>query len=173
MPIVTVALGLILLVFGRNVFWLGVAVLGFFLGMAVAGTLLADQPQWVILLMGVAAGLLGALVAVLTQRVAFALAGGYAGAYLALMAARSFGVGGPSALWWVTGGVLGAVLTTLVLDWAIIALTSAVGAAAIVDAGGLGPTPAGLLFVVLTAVGVVMQARRMGPRRAKGPRSAQ
>jgi hypothetical protein len=104
MQIFTMGLGLILLVLGRKLFWLCVAVLGFFLGMAVAGALLVDQPMWVMLLMGLGAGLLGGLLAILAQRVAFATAGFYAGAYLALSAAAAFGFGGHRTVWFAAGG---------------------------------------------------------------------
>jgi hypothetical protein len=172
MQIVTMGLGLLLLVLGRKLFWLGVAVLGFLLGMACAEALLVDQPTWVMLLVGLGAGLLGGLLAILAQRVAFACAGCYAGAYLALLAAPAFGFGSHRTLWCVAGGVIGAVLATLLIDWALIALTSFAGASAIVDAGSLSATTAALSFVGLTVVGMAVQARLMGPRLAKGHRSA-
>jgi len=172
MQIFNVGLALLLLVLGRKLFWLGVAVLGFFLGMAVAEALLVDQPTWARLLMGLGAGLLGGLLAILAQRVAFAFAGFYAGAYLALSAAVALGFGGHRTLWVVAGGVIGAVLATWIMNWAIIALTSLVGASAIVGAASMGQTTGALIFVGLTVVGMVVQARLMRPRPAKGPLSA-
>jgi hypothetical protein len=168
MQVFTMGLGLILLVLGRKLFWLCVAVLGFFLGMEFAGALLVDQPKWVMFLIGLGAGLLGALLAILAERAAFAFAGFCAGAYLALTAAPSFGFGGHSTLSLAAGGVIGAVLASLIMDWAIIALTSVVGAGAIVDAASMGQTTGALIVVVLTVVGIVVQARLMGPRLAKG-----
>ena len=170
MQIFNVGLALLLLVLGRKLFWLGVAVLGFFLGMAVAEALLVDQPPWARLLMGLGAGLLGGLLAILAQRVAFA--GFYSGAYLALSAAVALGFGGHRTLWVVAGGVIGAVLATWIMNWAIIALTSLVGASAIVGAASMGQTTGALIFVGLTVVGMVVQARLMRPRPAKGPLSA-
>jgi Domain of unknown function (DUF4203) len=163
MQIVTVGLGLLLLILGRKMFWLGVAILGFFFGMAVAGTVLVDQPAWVTLLVGLGAGLLGGLLAMLAQRVAFAIAGGYAGAYLALSAAAALGFGGHRTLWVVAGGVIGAVLAARIMDWALIALTSLVGAGAIVNAVSLGQTTGALLFVGLTVVGMAVQRKLMRP----------
>jgi Domain of unknown function (DUF4203) len=169
MQLFTMGLGLILLVFGRKLFWLCVAVLGFFLGMEFAGVLLVDQPRWAMLLIGLGAGLLGALLAVLAERVAFALAGFYAGAYLALEAARSFGTGDHSTLWLLAGGAIGAVLAALIMDWAIIVLSSLVGAGAIVGATSMGPTTAALVFVVLTVVGIVVQEKLMAKPRYHAP----
>ena len=168
MQIFNVGLGLLLLVLGRKLFWLGVAILGFFLGMAVAEALLVDQTTWVTLLVGLGAGLLGGLLALLAQRLAFAIAGFYAGAYLALSAAVALGFGGHRTLWVVAGGVIGAVLATRILDWALIALTSLVGASAIVTAGGMGPTTTALSFLGLAVIGMVVQARLMRPRPTTG-----
>ena len=166
MQLFTMALGLILLVLGRKLFWLCVAVLGFFLGLEFAGVLLVDQPGWMALVIGLGAGLIGALLAVLAERVAFAVAGFSAGAYLALTPARSFGAGGYGMLWLAAGGVIGAVLALLIMDWAIIVLSSAVGALAIAGAAGLPQTAGALAFVALTVVGTAVQARLMArPRR--------
>lgn len=159
MQLFNIGLGLILLLFGRKLFWLCVAVLGFLLGLEVAGSLLIDQSKWVMLVIGVGAGLLGALLAVVAQRVAFALAGFYAGAYLALVAAPSLGAGTHSTLWFAVGGIIGAVLAALIVDWAIILLSSLVGAGAIVSAAGMGQAAGALVFVALTIVGTVVQAR--------------
>ncbi len=168
MQIVTMGLGLFLLVLGRKLFWLCVAVLGFLLGIAVAEALLVEQPTWARLLMGLGAGLLGGLLAILAQRVAFAFAGFCAGAYLALSVAAAFGFGGHRTLWFAVGGVIGALLAARIIDWALIALTSLVGASAIVDAGNLGATTAPLSFVALTVVGIVVQRRLMRPRPTTG-----
>jgi hypothetical protein len=165
MQLLTMGLGLVLLVFGRKLFWLGVGVLGFFLGMKLAGVLLVDQPQWVMLLMGLAAGVLGAILAILAERVAFALAGFYAGAYLALIAAHSFGFASQGTLWLAAGGVIGAVVAALIMDWAIIVLSSLAGAGAIVGAVDLSETTGTLAFLILTAVGAAVQARLMAPPR--------
>jgi hypothetical protein len=167
MQLFTMALGVILLVLGRKLFWLCVAALGFILGTEFAGTLLVDQPRWVMLLVGIGAGLLGALLAVVAQRVAFALAGFYAGAYLALAAVHSLEIGGQSTIWFVAGGIIGAVLAALIMDWAIIALSSLAGAGAIVEAAGMTQAMGALLFLLLTAVGILIQARLMAPPRSK------
>lgn len=168
MQIVTVGLGLLLLVLGRKLFWLCVAILGFFFGMAWAEVFLSDQPTLLMLLVGLGAGLLGGLLAMLAQRVAFAIAGGYAGAYLALSAAAALGVGGHRTLWVVAGGVLGGVLAARIMDWALIALTSLVGAGAIVNAVRMGQTTGALIFVGLTVVGMAVQRKLMRPRPTMG-----
>jgi hypothetical protein len=59
MQLFTMVLGLILLVLGRNLFWLFVAVVGFLLGVEFTGVILTDYPKWAVLLIGLGTGLLG------------------------------------------------------------------------------------------------------------------
>jgi hypothetical protein len=159
MPLFNLILGLILLVFGRKLFWLFVAIAGFLFGIQFAGLLLPHHPQWIRLLVALGAGFLGALLAILAQRVAFALAGFYGGAYLALIAAQSFRDGGVSIPLFVVGGVVGAIIAALIMDWAIIVISSFVGAGAVVHALVLGQRISIIVFLVLATLGILVQAR--------------
>jgi hypothetical protein len=166
MALPNILLGLILLVFGRKLFWLFVTIAGFLAGMALTALVLGHQPQWVVLVVALGAGLLGALLAVFVERVAFALAGFYAGSYLALIAAQSFATDGNSVLLFLVGGVIGVVLATWIMDWAIIALSCLVGAAAVVQGLDLGQAVGTTVFALLVIAGVFLQARvmtRSGP----------
>ncbi len=154
-----IILGLVLLVFGRRLFWLFVAIAGFLVGTEFAAVILAHQPQWIMFLVAVGAGLLGALLAVIAQRVAFGIAGFYAGSYLALMVARSFATPNSSMVIFIVGGVIGAVLAVLIMDWAIIGLSCLVGAGAIVRALALGPGTGAIVFLVLVIFGAFVQTR--------------
>jgi hypothetical protein len=154
-----IILGLILLVFGLKLFWLFVAIAGFLSGMLFGDLLLPDQAHWIRLLVAVGAGVLGALLAVLAQRVAFALAGFYGGAYLALISAQSFGAEGGSILVLVLGGVIGALIATLITDWAIIVISSLVGAGAVVEALPLEQGVRIIVFVALVAAGILVQEK--------------
>ncbi len=165
MQLFTVVLGLIMLVLGRRLFWLFVALVGFLMGMNFAGVILGDQSRWAMLFIGLGTGLIGALLAALVERLAFALAGFYAGAYLALIGAQSFGVGGNSILLFVVSGLIGAVLAALIMDWVIIVLSCLVGAGAVVVALGLGPMISLLVFVVLAVAGSFLQARGLSRSR--------
>ena len=163
-----IILGLILLLFGRRLFWLFVAIAGFLVGMRIAGVMLADQPQWLRVCVAIGAGLLGALLVVLAQRVAFALAGFYGGSYLALSGAQSFGAGGHSILVFVIGGVVGAVFAILIMDWAIIVLSCLVGAGAIVEALGLRQIISVIVFLVLVITGALVQSRLFPQSKERG-----
>jgi hypothetical protein len=168
--IFNIILGLTLLLFGRKLFWLFVAIAGFLVGLEFTGVILVDQPQWVLLLVALGAGLFGALLAVFVERAAFALAGFYAGAYLVLIVAQSFGVGGNSMVLFVTGGVIGAVFAVLIMDWTIIVLSCLVGAGAIVEGLDLGQTMGTIVFVALAIFGAFVQAKLITPSdTANGP----
>jgi hypothetical protein len=161
MQLFTIVLGVILLVFGRRLFWLFVALVGFLLGMEFTWVILGDQPKWVMLCIGLGTGLIGSLLAVLVERVAFALAGFYAGAYLALIGAQSFGVGGNTILVFVVAGLIGAVLAALIMDWDIIVLSCLVGSGAVVVCLGLDQTVSLLVFLVLALAGTFSRAKIM------------
>jgi hypothetical protein len=161
MQLFTIGLGIILLIFGWRLFWLFVALVGFLLGMEFTWITLGDQPKWVMILIGLGTGLIGALLTVLFERVAFALAGFYAGAYLALIGAHSFGIVGNSILLFVVGGLIGAIFATLIMDWVIIVLSCLVGAGAVVVSLGLGQMVSLLIFLVLAVAGTFLQAKVM------------
>jgi hypothetical protein len=164
-----IILGLILLVFGLKLFWLFVAIAGFLFGMRFGDLILSDQAYWIRLLVAVGAGFVGALLAVLAQRVAFALAGFYGGAYLALILVRSFGAEGGSMLVLVFGGVIGAVIATLIMDGAIIVISSLVGAGAIVETLPLGQGVRIIVFMALVAAGILVQERLRPQSRSSHP----
>ena len=94
MQLLHAILGALILFFGRRLYWLAVGVLGFLMGVQLAAELLAEAQLVVQLLAAVAAGILGATLAVVFQRVAFAIGGFLAGAYLAHGIAISVGSSG-------------------------------------------------------------------------------
>ena len=157
-PIVDFAAGALLLTLGRRLFWLFVAIAGFYVGVEFVRVLLAAQPSWLMWAVGIGAGLLGALLAILFQRVGFALGGFYAGGYAALIIAERFAPGAVGTATFVIGGVLGALLAAWVMDWAIIVLSCMVGAALIVASLRLEGLTSLLVYAGLVAIGIVMQA---------------
>ena len=163
MSVVSLLLGIVLLLFGRTLYWVFVAIVGFLVGFELATQFLVDQAEWVRLLVALVGGVVGALVGMLVQRLAFAMGGLFAGGYLGLILARELGAGREPLVCFAIGGILGAVLAVLLIDWAIIALSSLAGAAAIVGQFDLDASIATLLFVVLTAMGIVVQGRRLRP----------
>lgn len=159
MQILHAILGFLILFFGRRLYWLAIGVLGFLMGVQLAGEILAEAQFVIQLVAAVAAGVIGAILAVVFQRTAFAIGGLFAGAYLAHGIAVTVGANPDfQVLWFAIGGAAGGVIAALVMDWAIIALTSLVGAGAIVNTLDVSGGVSALLFVVLAAVGIAVQA---------------
>lgn len=77
MAIVELLLGIVLLFFGRTLYWIFVAVAGFLVGFELAAQFLVGRPESLQLLAAVAGGLLGAILGMLAQRVAFAIGAVY------------------------------------------------------------------------------------------------
>ena len=159
MEIFNIILGIILLLFGRKLFWLFVAVAGFIVGIEFAAMFLADKPQWVLLLVGFATGSLGAIVAIFAQRLAFALAGFYAGTFLTLLLIQPFISSEVILIFLLAGGLIGAGLSFWILDPALIILSCLIGAGAIVKAMGTGQMPSAVIFVLLVSVGIFTQTK--------------
>jgi hypothetical protein len=156
--------GLVVLLWGRRLFWLLVGGVGFLLGAQLAGSLLGDQEQWVILLAALAAGVLGAVIAVFLERIAFALVGLLAGAGIALEIVQQAGWQESALIAAVVGGAVGLVAALLLTDWAIVVLSALVGAAALVSVFaevGLDEALRPLVFIALAVVGVWFQGRQL------------
>jgi hypothetical protein len=173
MEILNILAGALLLLFGRRLFWLFVGVIGFIAGMNLAAQYLVGANQWVILVVGLVAGLIGAVLAVLFQRIAVALAGFYAGSYLAIYLLGVLGVDTAQFPWVISilGGILGAVLVFVLFDWALIVLSSLVGASLIAPALVSGSQGQMIVFVVMVIIGIVVQAGLTG-RYPSGSRPA-
>jgi hypothetical protein len=154
-----IILGVLLILTGRRLFWLFIATAGFFFGALFAGMFFAGHQQWVILIVAMATGLIGALLAVFAQRVAFALAGFYAGAYITYLLTNLYGLYEMSVFLSLAEGVTGAVLAVIFIDWAVIALSSLVGAVIIIDALNPELTTGLLIFILLVSAGVYFQPR--------------
>ncbi len=160
MDIFAVPLGLIILLLGRKLFWLFVAGIGFISGMHMAAGALMDQPGWIVFLIGLGLGCVGAIIAVFLQRFAVILSGFLAGGYLVsnLISLWGWPIGPFTGLAMILFGIIGAVAAYHFFDWALIVLSALTGAAVIT--GSLSPwafSPT-LLLVVLFVVGVAVQA---------------
>jgi len=168
--IVRLAIGAALIVLGRKLFWLFVAAVGFAAGWVVASDLLHVQPDWLALVLALAAGVLGALVAQFVQKLAIGLAGFLAGAFLAVSLATVLNFQASPFAWLalVVGGVLGAVLLGAAFEWALIGLSSLAGAVLVASALDLSSTTHLLVLAGLFVVGVIIQSALGSGKGAKG-----
>ena len=163
MKIILALLGAALLAFGRKLFWLLVAVIGFVVGFYLAGQFLANQPGWLIFVIALIVGGLGAVLALFLQQLAVGLAGFLAGGYLTLQLTALFGWGNGGFSWlpFILGGIVGAILVAAVFEWALIVLSSLIGSFLIIQAFVPAQDSANLIFFVLLIVGIAIQALQM------------
>jgi hypothetical protein len=159
-PIIGAIMGVIILFFGRKLFWLCVAAVGFAAGVELAPHLVQSPSPLLALTFALVVGFVGALLALFLQKIAMAMVGFVSGGKLALAATAAF-AGNDAQFYWLTfiaGGVIGAILLLLLFDWALIFLSSVVGAYLIQGVVRLPPSGAAILFIVLVLVGVLVQA---------------
>lgn len=169
MEISRIGMGLMLILFGRKLFWLAIGIAGFLFGLEITRLFFVTQPQWVQLVVALGMGALGALLAMLAQRLAFTLAGFFTGVFLALRIGASLAWPEPGWLLIIGGGIIGALLATLFMDLAITILSCLVGAAAIVGELPLDPALKLIAFATLAGAGILLQ-EKIGPSGKKVPR---
>ncbi len=167
----TLLVGLAVLLLGRRLFWLFVGAAGFLVGLHVARTMFAERPEWVVVALALVLGVLGAVLAILFQWLAVGLAGFAAGVQGSLVAAEAFGLEG-SWLWLAAfaAGIIVAALVLWLWDPVLIVLSALVGTALVAPLIPVPPLARPWLFVGLLVVGIVVQARVLGPpASASGP----
>lgn len=156
--------GILLLLFGRRLYWLFVGTIGFVGGFMFAQRFAQHQPALAILAIALATGLIGAVLAVWLQEAMVLVAGFLLGAGLGSSLFTSADAQTFSWLAAVIGGVVGALLVLIVFDWALIVLSSVAGAALVAQSLGMARSLAAIVFVVAALVGIVVQSQTMpGP----------
>ncbi len=160
LPILSAIIGAIILLFGRKLFWLCVAAVGFAAGVEIAPVLAHEPSPVLALTFALVLGFIGALLALFLQKLAIALVGFLAGGKLATAVAATFFVQhmSYSVITFLIGGIVGAILLLLVFDWALIVLSSVVGAYLIQSVVTLPAAGTAILFAALALLGIVVQA---------------
>jgi hypothetical protein len=126
----------------------------------IAPLLVNESSSLLALLIALVLGILGALLALFLQKVAIAVLGFFAGGKLATAIAAAFFVhyAQYSTIIFVIGGIIGAILLLAVFGWALIVVSSFIGAYLIQSAIVLPPTGSTLVFIGLAIVGIFVQA---------------
>jgi len=166
-PIISLLIGITLLLFGRRLFWLFVAAIGFAIGLQLAPYLMQNPPPWLSLAISLALGVVGALLAFLLQKLAIGIAGFLVGGRVAVAVVAAFMVSHAQyyGITFVIGGIIGALLLLALFDWALIIFSSIEGARLIADAVHLPSTGTTILVVVLAIFGIIVQAMMFRGRR--------
>ena len=166
-PIFSVLIGVVVLFFGRKLFWLCVAAIGFAAGVELAPRLVQEPSVLLSLTIALLLGIIGALLALFLQKIAIAVLGFLAGGKLAGAIAAAFFVhyAQHSTIIFVIGGVIGAILLLVLFDWALIVVSAFIGAHLIQSAITLPQSGLTIVFIGLAAIGILVQAaslRRSG-----------
>jgi hypothetical protein len=158
--LLTIVLGIALLLFGRRLFWLFVAVAGFIAGLTFATQYMRGQPELVILLIAIIAGIIGAFLGIVLEGVAILIAGFLAGGYLATTLVASLGLTLSAGFWviYIIGGIVGLLFVVALFDWAIIFLSALLGADIIMPFLSIPTSIYWLVFLVLLLIGILVQA---------------
>jgi len=162
--VVSILVGLVLLGYGRRLYWAFVAGIGFLTGLALGPSLLPDRPEWQILLVALALALVGAVLAVVAKKIIIMVTGFLAGGGIAYMLLRQHGIEGQVPGWivYILAGIVGLVLMRILFEWALILLSSLAGAGLLV--GGIesfvaiSHTLAVPLVIIVAVIGIVVQA---------------
>jgi hypothetical protein len=168
---INILVGLAVLFFGRRLFWLFVGGIGFIVGFDIANQVLQGQSPWLILLIAVVVGVLGAIVSIFLQRIVIGIAGFFSGGYfLSALAMTQLHDKTELTHWiaFVVGGIIGAMLIMLLLNPALIFLSSLVGATAVAQNVSLNQSQQALLFFVLLILGIIVQTTQYA-RQGKPP----
>ena len=152
-------IGIVILLFGRKLFWLCVAAAGFALGAEIVRTLSKSRLQ-LGLIVALVFGVLGALLALFLQKVAVAVLGFLAGGYVAGAIGAAFFVHSARSytIIFLVGGIIGTFLLLAVFDWALIVVSSLIGAHLIQSATVLPPTGSTIVFIGIAIIGILVQA---------------
>src|SRR6266480_5706457 len=162
-PILSALIGAVVLFFGRKLFWLCVAAIGFAAGVTLASHIVSEPTPLLQLSFAILLGFIGALLALFVQKLAIGLAGFIAGGRFAVGLIATFVAQYASHYWliFIIGGLIGTVLLLMLFDWALIFVSSLIGAHLITSAISLPPSGEVLLFSALVLFGVLVQAASM------------
>jgi hypothetical protein len=161
---VLIVVGLLSLLLGKRLFWLFAGIVGFALGWWLAGLLLPDG--WVRLLAGIVTGLILAGLSRFLGKWAIRIVAAIAGLVILPMLLGNLGMTGglSQAVWAAIGAVLGFVFALFLADWALIFLSSILGAGLILNGAQLFlpmvESVRMIVGIILIAVGVVVQSRQ-------------
>ena len=169
MPILPLLSGIVLLVSGRRLFWLIIAILGFIFSYQLVQENSPNLSQEAILVIGLLLGIVGAMLAVFIQKIAIALAGLLAGAMVADYIWHWLGqTGDLYILAIIAGAILGCLFMVVIFEWALVILTSLAGASLLVQSLDLsGQAMSGIIFLALALLGIFIQSWHSPPKRGR------
>ncbi len=158
--VIPLLLGVLLLFLGRKIFWLFAGGVVFVVVMDLAPRFVHHQES-TIFYVAAGAGVLAAALGYFLQKVALRVAGFVAGGFLVftLMEQHAPQI---AVQWWIpalAGGIIGAMIVSFLFDWALILLSSVIGAYLVTVTLNIEGSPSLVSLVVLSLIGILVQAR--------------
>lgn len=166
MTALRILVSVLLLILGRQLFWLFVGGTGFVLTMDLVARLTLAWPEWLTLVVALLAGIIGAVLAIVLQQIAVGVAGFITGGYVVLNFLDLIGLQMPVLAWIlaIIGAIVGLVLAISLFDWALIVLSSSAGATLLVQSLNVEPPVTFIIFGGALILGIVIQANLMRSR---------
>jgi hypothetical protein len=167
MTALRILVSILLLLLGRQLFWLFVGGTGFVLTMELVTRLTLAWPAWLTLFVAIVAGIIGALLAILFQEIAVGVAGFVTGGYVVFNFLDLIGLQIPVLTWIlvIIGAIVGIVLAISLFDWALILLSSSSGATLLVRSLNVEPPLTYIIFGGALILGIIIQASMMRSRK--------
>ena len=152
--------GICLLIFGRQLFWLAVVAVGFYTGWKFSQEFLGEQSPVIVWAISLLFGLASGLLAKLVQKVAFAAAGFAVGGYFISNTLREWEIVGTQHEWLVflIGGAVGALLVASFFEVGLMAVSALLGAGLLVEQLGLALELKTAALLTLAIAGFLVQA---------------
>lgn len=154
-------LGVVLLVLGKRLVWLFVSVVGFLIGIYLAERFFSTGSENMYLTVAIIVGVLFAILSLFLKKFIIGSTGFVLGGYLAYVILNLVGVEVNYFFWLIVfgSGVAGALLVALLFNWAVVILSSVVGAGILVNVLKLQDWVALSVFIVLIIAGLYLQSR--------------
>ncbi len=163
MMIFLIIFGCILIVLGHTLYWVFVGTVGFVAGFEIAKLTTYGYSQTTTLIYACIAGLLGGVFAMFAKKMAVITAGFLAGGYTLLQIVPQLGFSVPFTKWliFLMGGVLGGMTILVLFDWALVILSSIMGALLIVQGLDLRISLNLPVLAGISLVGIIIQGAKL------------
>jgi uncharacterized membrane protein YoaK (UPF0700 family) len=156
MTLIKGIMGGVMLILGRELNFLFAGSMTALLAIRFISYLPSNLPSWSSIAFVAGTGILVAAVAMLNERVGFVISGFVAGGYI-LSEYYSPGTSGVPILPFIVGSGLGAIIMGLLTEWAMIVVSSVIGAVYVTSTFTLGQTERTLVTAGLVVVGLLVQ----------------
>jgi hypothetical protein len=149
--------GILLLFFGRKLFWISIGIIGFVVGVHVATLLVPQGDPAMLILSAIIFGVVGAFLAMAFEWLAvIVVVGCLGGGYLFM----NMFLPGQEQYAWVLfgiGALIGMLVVIAAFDWALIIISSLVGALLIVQQLHLDSSMQTVVICAVAAAGILAQ----------------